>query len=1455
VLALASPAVFAAAAALAAPSATWNELATRRAAALLTEGDPAGAAEALAARDSSDAEPRADFLEAWAARARGDRERFRQLVAKLATEGGDPARWARALERLDDARVPPGLVPLDSQPAESLAALFRLDRERSASEARPARAEEARARHAAVSAGLAALRDGRLDDARRLLADAEASWRAEDAELAALQTPSDSMIAALFREWDRGGAGERALLLETEPLDLSLAARAEEALDLHRRPEGPLDPPRLVAAVPTGPAARLRAPTAADRRGADELAAEAAALRAQAAEERRRLALADAGIRRAEDYYTRGLYRADAEARSLAATIARLEELLARSAEIVAQLAALRDEETRRIARRTSSFLESCRKQLVISRALVRFRVEGAAARRRETLPPDVPSPAQLLAEEQSLCAALESWLSTFAARAPELLARSHDEIWKPRVTDGLRGLAEAAAREAARAGALAAAIDSSRGSATDPTGRRTLAASLAATRARAAAVEDSLRSERRRVVAAAVHAARDGHRRAAEGLFYGAAAAAHELALRRDAAPGDDPAALLEDAEARYRAFLDGYPGSPACSEVRFRLADVLLNGAREDFRVAMERFLGASGAATESDARALAPFVDYAPALSIYLSLLADDPAFAHRDAVLYHAGMILADQGDPAGLVHLAALVAEHPSSAHAQEAHLRLGDDRFARKDFRGSLAHYEAAAAGADAEHAAIALYQAGWARFNLDDHEGAAASFRRLSDHYDSRPEAARTTDLRDEAEDHLVQTLARAGGAPAFGRLYPEGPEARGESRVLARLGDLFREYSRFEEAVAADSVWLARWPERPGALERAGSLVASLERAERPDAAREARLTLAPRFRERSSWWRANADDSLRQAGDEFARVAYVGAALHHHHAARENGQPAAWEAASSHYATLLDGWPASGAAPAWRYGAGEAALSLGRFADAVDHFERAAASDTASFRADAHWQAVAARDAWYEDGRDGPKDETGPAELARPLLGAIDGFVVAHPADERVADLLWRRAHVARAQGWSTEAIASFGALAETRPADPRALDASRFAAQLLVDVEDFRRAGDAYAQAARLAHAAGKDSLAAELEAAVPACAYREAEASVARDGDGEGSARLFEDVAARWPRFEHAPQALYRAGAGWTAAQEPAEAVRAWTLLTERYPEDDLARDAMLEIARTWQAAGRRREAARASERFADAFPDDPDAAPSLLNAAELAAAAGDSADAERLEDRYMERRPEDSETALALLERRVRRELLDVGPRRPISALLGVPAPRPPTATRRWLDLAAAHPAGAAPDVLAQVSFLKAEEARARYDAARLTLPLGPSVAQKKSLLENALQEYRSCAARETAPWNRAAAARIGECLIAFGDALRTSERPADLEGDDLLAYEEEIERQSWEFEGRGEEVWTQLVRNAGDAPGDPWVERTRHELWPRIARRFTHRPEVDYPLVPEPERSGDVQP
>ena len=1295
--------------------------------------------------------------------------------------------------------------------------------------------------------GFVALERMDWDTAYARLSEVETDWLAEDARLAALRGDStDAVVDLVWKAW-LVRPMDGTLELDPSATERSIDRSLGELLTLSKDPpRHRLDPAAFVVAArdPRLPPS-LGAPDSARWVTATELlrALEDARLDLRRGEDD--FARASSELERRRHYYERGASRTSTELESIDALVARIDALIARSNDIVADLARVRDEEMRRIAVRTAGFLQTSRENLVFARALQHFYVEGPMRTRPEALPPGIPTPAEILVAEEDLVDTLERWFTTFAEIVPDLIDRSHDEIWLPRATDGVGALARSARDQRGTLRELLASIDASNREFTDTS-------LLAAHRERIERGREKVRTLdglatdlRRNLVHDAIDDARRRLAEEQEGIAYALAAAAHErrASLGRelaDAAQRDLAAALSREAADRYDAFLRVYPKSPARSEVRFRRADVLMLSARDGFHEKMTRFLGDSTEKPDGfDRAALAPFVDYGAALAEYQTLLTEDPDYAHVDAVLYHVGMILSDDGDPDATRHLTRLVVEFPESRYGQEAHLRLGDDLFLRKNFAACIPHYQSAANGPNPEHTAIALYKAGWAHYNRDEFDQGALSFRQLLDLHAATDDAKRSTDLEKEAEEYLVHCLARAGGAGAFASLFDAGTARPYERGLLTNLGHLLRRFSLFEEAAATDSLWIERYPAEPGALEAAERLVGTLARADLDAASRTARLRYAPLFLDDTAWFLANESDSMQAAGREFARTSYKAVALFHHHEAREKDSASDWRAALEHYALLTERWPEHEEAPTLHYYSGETAAALREYERSIRHFEIAAASDTASFRVDAAWHAIAVRDAWYES------ETAHPAELARGLVTAIDAFTAAHVSDPRCADLVWRRANIAYDHNWMPEALDGLAAFASGYPKDARALPAARLRAQILYETEDFDAAGSAYTTAFELARSA-QDSTAAELEALVPHCAFRHAEQVAAADhGDSSReSGRLFEELAARWPAFEHADQALYLAGLGYDEAGMPADAVRSWSTLAAQHGESEYVRDARLKIAHTWESAERPESASLAYEQFADAFPEDEDAAPSMLRAIDLAVAADDPVRAESLRDGYLRRYPGDVDTAFEILEARAAREIAVVGPDRPISGLLAATA-KQPSNVRRYLDLAETHPDKASRALLAQVQFHRGEEARGAYTRHRITLPLAPGIAEKKSLLENVLQEYRTCASLGVAPWNRAAAFRIGECLVAFGDALMESERPADLSGDDLLAYDEVLEEQSWDFFDKGELTWGEMLRQVGEnEAGGEWVVKARQALWPRVAARFVHRPEVEYPLV-----------
>jgi TolA-binding protein len=411
-----------------------------------------------------------------------------------------------------------------------------------------------------------------------------------------------------------------------------------------------------------------------------------------------------------------------------------------------------------------------------------------------------------------------------------------------------------------------------------------------------------------------------------------------------------------------------------------------------------------------------------------------------------------------------------------------------------------------------------------------------------------------------------------------------------------------------------------------------------------------------------------------------------------------------------------------------------------------------------------------------------------------------------------------------------------------------------------------LERFEDAGLAYESAAAAAREAGVDSLERRATAAVPVAYFRHAQSAATKDSSAhERNALLFERVASRWPTYEHAHLAQYRAALAWLAAGSRANGLRALEGLIQTFPNSEYVRDARLQIGHVWEGAGEPARAADAWMSFVRHYPEDSTAAEALLRAADLFDQAGQTARSDSVRLDYVSRYPGDVRTGLETYERLARRELAALA-ERPISTLLP-----PPTKARvqgakeenrtsgshlgEYLKRAAARPELASRDLMAEVRFRMGEERRDAYLAARLTQPLEKSIPVRQARLDSLIAAYKRAADLGSHPWAQASAYRIGEALVAFGEALETSERPADLSGDDLAAYEEVLFTQAGAFHTRGEQVWTDLLRAAEDSKAtSDWVAKARDSLWGRLAQRFYFMPEAEYPVAratpAEPKRS-----
>ncbi|MEY3213738.1 MAG: hypothetical protein RIT28_4219, partial [Pseudomonadota bacterium] len=194
----------------------------------------------------------------------------------------------------------------------------------------------------------------------------------------------------------------------------------------------------------------------------------------------------------------------------------------------------------------------------------------------------------------------------------------------------------------------------------------------------------------------------------------------------------------------------------------------------------------------------------------------LLQRHPDYARADEALYLLGITHLALGEVEGtLTRLTALVKTYPSSPHAPDAYVLLGEHYFnAGNPHKAALA-YSKVLAWPEHPLTPFAIYKLAWCDYNIGEHRKAIDGMKRVV----SLSGGGETTALRDEALVDLVRFFADAGALDEAIVYFKSLGEEALISDLLGRLARTYVEQGKLEEAVLTYRRLIAEDPNAPGA------------------------------------------------------------------------------------------------------------------------------------------------------------------------------------------------------------------------------------------------------------------------------------------------------------------------------------------------------------------------------------------------------------------------------------------------------------------------------------------------------------------------------------------------------------------------------------------------------------------------------------------------------------
>ncbi len=866
----------------------------------------------------------------------------------------------------------------------------------------------------------------------------------------------------------------------------------------------------------------------------------------------------------------------------------------------------------------------------------------------------------------------------------------------------------------------------------------------------------------------------------------------------------GETVAPNPERARELYRRFLELEAGSPELrTEAMRRLGDLQLEAGD----AARGETAGLGAAETRE-------------AIEIYTRLLEQQPGYPRADAVLYQLARGWESLGDAdKALFYLDQLVAKYPASLRVDEAQFRRGEILFVAKRYPEAQKAYEAASAFGDrSEFFEQSLYKLGWSLFKQSENEAAIEPFVHVLDLKlidGSKPGGVIDPADLARADRELVQDTFRV---LSIGFSYVDGKETldrflarRGELAygymLYSELGDLYVTKERYTDAADTNRAFVDRYPDHERAPLLQMQAIEAYKKGGFAQLVLDGKKEFVERYRLGSSYWAARTPEQFPLVARELKTNLTDLAQYYHAEAQRTKRKPDYHEAARW-YREFLQSFPDDATAPETNYLLAETLFESEDFRTAALEYERTAYAYP--FHGKSATAGYAALVAYERESR--ALDRGALAGWNRQRLESQQRFAMTFPAHPESASLLTRTAR-------------EFYDLKDL----PRALEVAGLvlARQPPVDLTMQRTAwtvtGNAQFDTGRFADAEGAylqvQSLLAPQDAEAPAITERLA-ASIYKQGELKQSAGDATGAVTDYLRVgKFAPAAAIRetaefdAGALLVGLKNWPRAIGVFESFRVAYPTSPRQADVTRNLALSYLEGGRPGDAAGEFVRIADSGAETAEVQRTALwQAAELYEKSAQPARAMATYSNYVRRFPAPLNDAME-----ARLKLADHA--RDSGDVFG---------RRNWLDdiVAADRAAGGSRSdrsrYLAALAMLELTGAsRDAFQAIPLVAPLERTLADKKMAMERALAGYQAATAYAVAEVTTAATFEMGELYRRLAADLLKSERPANLNAEEIEQYDLLLEEQAFPFEEKAAEVHEQNAARAADGLYDQWVRKS----------------------------------
>jgi tetratricopeptide (TPR) repeat protein len=827
---------------------------------------------------------------------------------------------------------------------------------------------------------------------------------------------------------------------------------------------------------------------------------------------------------------------------------------------------------------------------------------------------------------------------------------------------------------------------------------------------------------------------------------------------------------------------------------------------------------------------------------AIELYKSLLKKYPLFERNDQVFYQLSRAYEDIGQiELAMQTLEQLIKRYPQSRHIDEAQFRRAEYFFTRKKYLDSEESYQAViTAGEGSEFYELALYKQGWAFFKQDMYEEALQDYLKMLDYkidngYDLDSIENKIEKKRiDDTYRVISLSFSYLGGAESVVEYFDKHGHRFYEASIYSHLGEYYLVKRRYSDAAKSYETYIDRNPLSKESPYFNIRIIEIYKKGGFPKLVVDAKKEYSNTYKLQSNYWTFY-DINANPIVLAFLKSNLIDLANHYHALYQDprlrKKKEENYKEAIYWYREYLASFPEEKAAPKLNNQLAGLLLEHKDYLEAANEYERTA------YNYDSHEDSASAGYATVYSYRQYLKvvNQSQRNVVKREIIRSSLKFADYFPENKNAAIVLVSAVDDLYSLKDYEQAIVYGRRVIKVYPqADKKLLRSAWLVlAHASFDTALYKDAELAYVQT--LALTAKEDKSYNSLTENLAATVYKQGE-QARKLGDYKLAAATFLRVAQVAPNSKIRPTAEYDAAASLIVLKEWKQVVTVLEGFRKLYPKNKLNNDITRKLAIAYKEDGQYVKSANEFERIEKENPNDNALRREVLNqAAELYSKASDSDKALLVYIKLVKYFPRPIDDTIE-----VRQKMADIYQQQDqhkkyiaeLKSIVNADALAGKGRTDRTKFLAA------------KASLILAEPKLVAFKKIQLVKPFKKNLKIKKKRMRSAIDTYSKLVNYQVGEVTAAATFYIAEIYYDFNISLLESERPSNLNDEEMEEYELVIEDQAYPFEEKAISVHEKNIELLDVGIYNKWVDKSIEKLAVLVPARYSKTEQASDILV-----------